>query len=136
MDIILRASGVAICALALLLVLRGASGNFAVFVKIAAVLLLFGMAISEISQGVLSIRETVLEFIEADSFVGTAISVMVKALGIALIGRICADICRECGENGLAKGVEAVSGGVIFSLSLPILSEILKFASDVLSRGF
>jgi stage III sporulation protein AD len=93
------------------------------------------MAILELSHGVSSIRETVFAFIDSESFVGTAISVMVKALGIALVGRICADICRECGEAGLAQGVEAVAGGVIFSLSLPILSEILEFASDVLARG-
>lgn len=135
MDVILRAAGVAIAALSVLLVLRGVTGNFAVFVKIAAVLLLFGMAILELSHGVSSIRETVFAFIDSESFVGTAISVMVKALGIALVGRICADICRECGEGGLAQGVEAVAGGVIFSLSLPILSEILEFASDVLARG-
>lgn len=135
MDVILRAAGVAIAALSVLLVLRGVTGNFAVFVKIAAVLLLFGMTILELSHGVSSIRETVFAFIDSESFVGTAISVMVKALGIALVGRICADICRECGEGGLAQGVEAVAGGVIFSLSLPILSEILEFASDVLARG-
>ena len=135
MDVILRAAGVAIAALAVLLVLRGVTGNFAVFVKIAAVLLLFGMAILELSHGVSSIRETVFAFIDSESFVGKAISVMVKALGIALVGRICADICRECGEGGLAQGVEAVAGGVIFSLSLPILSEILEFASDMLARG-
>ena len=135
MDVILRAAGVAIAALSVLLVLRGVTGNFAVFVKIAAVLLLFGMAILELSHGVSSIRETVFAFIDSESFVGTAISVMVKPLGIALVGRICADICRECGEGGLAQGVEAVAGGVIFSLSLPILSEILEFASDVLAQG-
>ena len=31
---------------------------------------------------------------------------------------------------------QSIVGIVIFSLSLPILSEILSFASDVLKRGF
>ena len=80
-------------------------------------------------------RELVSGFIDENSFVGVSISVMIKALGIALIGRICADVCKECGENGLAQGVELVAGIVIFSLSLPILSEILSFAYGLLQNS-
>ena len=72
--------------------------------------------------------------ISLESSTLVSVSVMIKALGIALIGRICADVCKECGEGGLAESVELVSGIVIFSLSLPILSEILTFASELLQR--
>ena len=135
MALVLRASGVALAALAVILVLRGTSSTFAVFVKIGAVVLLFGMAIAELSSGINEIRDVVSDVIRADSFTAKAISVMLKALGIALVGRVCADICKECGEQGLAQGVESVAGIVIFSLSIPILSEILLLASDVLERG-
>lgn len=135
MSLMLRAVGVALASLAVLLVLRGTKGELAVFVKALGVLLLFGMVISELSNGVTEICEIVSSMIDSSSFVSVAVSVMVKALGIALIGRICSDVCKECGENGIAQGVEAVAGAVIFSLSLPILAEILNFASDVLSRG-
>lgn len=135
MALVLRASGIALAALAAVMVLRGASSGFAVFVKVGALVLLFGMAVSELSSGIGDLRGIIFDIIDGNSFTGRAISVMLKALGIALLGRICADICKECGENGLAQGVESVSGIVIFSLSLPILSEILSFASDVLQKG-
>lgn len=135
MTLILRVAGIAIAALAVLFVLKGISNTFAVFVKIAVLLLLLGFFVVELADGISSVRELVSAFIAPDSFVGVSVSVMIKALGIALVGRISADICRECGENGLAQGVESVAGIVIFSLSLPILSEILNFASDLLQRG-
>ena len=135
MTLILRAAGIAIAALVILIALRGVSSVFATFVKVGAMLLLFGFFIFELAEGISSIRELVSRFIDADSFVGISISVMIKALGIALIGRICADVCKECGEGGLAQSVELVAGIVIFSLSLPILSEILSFASDLLQRS-
>ena len=135
MTLILRAAGIAIAALVILIALRGVSSVFATFVKVGAMLLLFGFFIFELAEGISSIRELVSSFIDADSFVGISISVMIKALGIALIGRICADVCKECGEGGLAQSVELVAGIVIFSLSLPILSEILSFASDLLQRS-
>ena len=135
METLLRAAGVSLIALVLLIVLRGISGNFATLVKVGAMLLLFGIVALKISEGVAEIRALTSAFIDEGSFVGVSISVMVKALGIAVVGRICADICRECGESGLASGVESVAGIVIFSLSLPILAEILQFAAELLRRG-
>ena len=44
-------------------------------------------------------------------------------------------VCKECGENGIAEGVEMLSGVVILSLSLPMLSKILGFASEMLKRS-
>ena len=135
MSLMLRAVGIAVVSLVALLILRGTGKGFSVFVKVGASLLLFGLALVELSRGITEIRELVSGFIDSSSFVGRSLSVMMRALGVALIGRICADICKDCDENGLAQGVETVSGVIIFSLSLPILSEILQFAADVLSKG-
>lgn len=135
MALLLRVFGVALAALITLLALRGMASGFSVLLKVGAALLIFGMVLPELASGVDSVRSLVLGFVDENSFVGTSISVMVKALGIALVGRICADVCKECGESGLAQGVETASGVVIFSLSLPILFEILTFAADVLQRG-
>ena len=134
MAVMLRGAGIAVATLIVLLVLRGVSNVFATFVKVCTILLLFGFFVVELTEGITSIRELASSFIDEDSFVGVSVSVMIKALGIALIGRICADVCKECGEGGLAESVELVSGIVIFSLSLPILSEILTFASELLQR--
>ena len=60
---------------------------------------------------------------------------MIKALSVALIGRLGSDICKECGESGLSQGIDTVAGVVIFSLSIPILAKILDFASEVLQKG-
>lgn len=135
MELLLRVSGVAVAALVILFVLRGMSGNFTVFVKIAAIILLFGMVVFELAESVNSVCELAFGFIDGDSFVGVSLSVMLKALGVSFIGRICTDICKECGENGIAQCVEMAAGAVILTLSMPILSEILNFASDVLRRG-
>lgn len=135
MGVALRAAGIAIVALVAIVILRTTSSGFATLVRVAALILLFGAVIFELSSGISTLRELISGFVDSDSIVGTSISVMIRALGIALIGRICADICKECGEGGIAQGVESVTGIVIFSLSLPILAEILVFASDVLRRG-
>lgn len=135
MSVLLRALGIAFLALVVIFVLRGTGRGFEAFVKIGACALIFSLVALELSSGIDAIRNVYLEINAENAFLGDALGVMIKALAISLIGRIGADICKECGESGLAQGIEAVSGVVIFSLSLPILSSILGFASDVLLAG-
>ena len=135
MVLILKGVGLALVAIIALLVLREISGRFTVLVKLAAVVLLFALVVGELSVILGSLTEDIRKVISQDEFLNSSVSVMLKALGVALIGKICSDICRECGENGIAEGVEMLSGVVILSLSLPMLSKILSFASEILQRG-
>lgn len=135
MALILKGVGLALVAVIALLVLREISGRFTVLVKLAAVVLLFALVVGELSVILGSLTEDIRKVISQDEFLNSSVSVMLKALGVALIGKICSDICRECGENGIAEGVEMLSGVVILSLSLPMLSKILSFASEILQRG-
>lgn len=135
MALILKGVGLALVAIIALLVLREISGRFTVLVKLAAVVLLFALVVGELSVILGSLTEDIRKVISQDEFLNSSVSVMLKALGVALIGKICSDICRECGENGIAEGVEMLSGVVILSLSLPMLSKILSFASEILQRG-
>jgi stage III sporulation protein AD len=135
MSAVLRAAGIALIALVALLALKGFSNGVGVLLRVGATVLLFGAAVFELSHGIAEIRALSFGIVGENSFVASALGVMLKALGIALVARVCSDICRDCGEGGLASGVETVAGVVIFSLSLPILKEILGFASELLSRG-
>ncbi len=60
-------------------------------------------------------------------------SAVLKALGVALIAQISADICRDCGESSAASGVEIAAKLEIVILCLPMFESILKTASEVLS---
>lgn len=135
MSVLLRALGVAVISLIALFVLRGVGSGIQSFVKIGACILLFSLVALELSDGIEAIKDVYLGIKTENGFLGDALSVMIKALGIALVGRLGSDICKECGEGGLSQGIDAVTGVVIFSLSLPILTQILDFAAEVLQKG-
>ena len=63
---------------------------------------------------------------------GTA---LIKALGIAFLTQLCADVCRECGESGAASLVEMTGKLEILLLCLPLLEELLAAARELLSMG-
>ena len=69
-------------------------------------------------------------------FEGTSLtewgSTVLKALGIALIVQICSDICKDCGENSAALGVELIGKLEIVALCIPLLQSIITTAREVL----
>lgn len=58
-----------------------------------------------------------------------------KALGIGILAQCCAQICRECGESGVASGVELVGKAEILLLCLPLVSRLLETVKELLALG-
>ena len=62
-------------------------------------------------------------------------SLLFKALALAILTQFCAEICRSCGEDGVASGVETVGKIQILLLSLPLMKELLEIATTLLNIG-
>ena len=133
---ILKVCGVAIVCLVLVLISSRAASGVAFAVRVAGAIVIFGILMVVVSE---SIQE-LFDILSAHSssignYSGKAFSLMLKALGVTLICKICADVCRDCGENTLAGGVEAVGRAVILSLCIPVISEILGYAAEVMEMS-
>ena len=127
----MRACGVAILASVCLAVVGKLSGAYGAVLRIGASLLIFGIFVSVLGK-VIGAIEDLVSFGEEGTFASRAFGLMLKGLGIALVGRFCSDVCRDCGEQTLAGGVESVGRIAIFALSVPMLVEILSFACELL----
>lgn len=116
-----------LCAIAALL-LRGKSGEFAMLLRMGGILILMGIL-------VLSLGDTMGELVSriASSSLSEYVAVMLKALGIAMLCAVCGDVCRECGSGSVALCVELAGNLLILSLCLPIVREILGYATSLLS---
>lgn len=68
----------------------------------------------------------------AESGVGEMASLLLRALGIALLCQLCADLCRQSGEGSIASGVEMAGRVQILLLALPKLDELLTAAQELL----
>ena len=116
-----------LCAFSALL-LRTKSGELALLLRVGGLALMTGVL-------VLSMREPLSELrglVEGQA-ISDAVTVMLKALGIALVCGICGDICRDCGEGSIATCVETAGNLMILSISLPVIREILDVVAELLS---
>ncbi len=61
--------------------------------------------------------------------------VMLRALGVSLLTKVCCDVCHDTGESALANGVELAGKAVILLLCVPLIEEILGYAAKILEKA-
>ncbi len=109
------------------LLLKEMKSGFAAAVKIACSVFVIVCAVSILSPAVEFAKNTV-----DNSTLSSYASILFKALGIALVSQISADICRDCAEGALASNIELVGKAEIILLCLPIIKEIIDLAGDIM----
>ncbi len=127
---LLRICGLAVLCLAASLVLARIGGEFVGLVRLGGSVLLFGVLIFSLSEGLEMLRS-----LFAASGAEKYADRMIRALGLSFLTAICSDLCRDTGESTLAGGVEMAGKIAIVCLSLPLVEEILTTAVEILEIG-
>ena len=78
---------------------------------------------------------TFLTGLGAGNETGEYITLLLKALGIAILSDVCANLCRESGEGAIAGGVELVGKVEILLLCVPLMEQVLALARALLDTG-
>lgn len=128
-------SSLKICMLAIVglsatMIIKQWRSDFLPLVRLAVTLLL--------AQAIISAAIPIVTFLEellGSEALSAYAAILPKALGIAILTQSCSDICRECGENGIAGSVELIGKVEILLLSLPLVREMLAIAGQLLNLG-
>lgn len=121
---ILSLCGMALIALSALAVIRELRPSLAPFCAAAAGTVILGY--------VLISSTPVISFLkQMDGITAGGITVMIKALGVAVCCQLTADICRDCGEASSASRVELAGKIGILLLALPLIADIVKIAGEL-----
>lgn len=121
-----------ICGLALLcavaaLILGSMKGEFSGLVRLGGSILIFGALLLGLGELLSEVRGL---------FEGSGIDryadLMLRALGLGLLTKLCCALCEDCGAKAVASGVEMAGKAAILMLSLPLVKEILSLAATVL----
>lgn len=123
-----------ICASAILCGIVGAVigksvGTVSTAVRIAGLCAVFG--------GVLSLLGNVVELMGAlgiDGVVAQYTEIMLKGLELTVLCRLCADICRDCGEGTVALAVESAGKIGMVILAMPAIADIIEVAGELLEK--
>ena len=128
-----KVGGIAVLCSVCLVIIGQISGKMSFALRIGGSILIFGVLLLILRKNTEAISNMLSVLGEGVAL--SAFSLMLKALGIAFVSKFCSDICRDCGEATLAGGVESVGKIAIISLCIPVVSEILGYASTILEAG-
>ena len=134
-DELFKACGLAVIAVLCIAVIGGISGNIATFLRVGGGIAVFAISLFLLGENLSELKGIVSSISGVGDGVQRGFYVMIKALGIALVSKFCSDICRDCGENTIASGVESVGRMAMISLCLPILADILALSREVMEVG-
>ena len=127
---------VKICALAVisalvyLLVLQlGKSGSVSFAVRLAGAVLIGG-GIAVVAEPVV---EEILTLSRLNTNTGEYATVVIKATGIAILSHLCADACRDMGNNSVANGVILAAKLEMVFLCIPMIKKIIGYAAEIMN---
>ena len=120
-----------ICACAVLcgvvgMVVGGYAGSLSAGIRIAGLVLVLG--------GMLGALGTVVDLVRdlgIDEDAAHYSSIMLRGLGIAVLCRVCSDICRDCGESTVAFAVESAGKLGSIVLAAPAVLDIVEIAGSI-----
>lgn len=112
----------------LAVLIRQWKNEFAPLLRLALTVLFASVAIS-MATPLVAYIQTLTEIANASGYA----EFLFKALGIAVLTQCCATLCRECGEAGVAGGVELAGRVELLLLALPLIEEILSTVRELLA---
>ncbi|MBE6556677.1 MAG: hypothetical protein E7664_02900 [Ruminococcaceae bacterium] len=125
-----RIGGLTVLGCAATLILRALHTEYAFAIRLAVLAVSAASVILMAEPLLASVKETAVDH-GMDRYAATVL----RALGIALLTKLCTAVCQDCGEGGMAYGVEMGGKIAILLLCLPLMKDILSFASTLSDMG-
>lgn len=128
MDLFIKTAAGTFFALVLFVTLAKQAKDMAIIFSIGVCCMVGVIAFSYL-QPVVSFLHTLQEKTGVD---GAFFQILIKAVGIALLGETASLICTDAGNSSLGKILQVLSSAVILWLSLPLLENLLDLVDGVL----
>lgn len=130
MELFWKAAALALIAGVLSLTLKKQDKEYSLLVSIAACLMVTAITVTYLNPvfSFLKKLET-LGDLRADM-----LSILIKALGVALASEIASMICTDAGNASLTKAIQLLGGAVILCLSVPMFSALLDLIQKIVGE--
>ncbi len=128
MGVLVKIAAVCVPAALFAGVLKRDSPAMALLIALAAALVVLGSALGAAGE--------VLAFVEevagAAGVSETALTALVKALGLAVASRLTADLCRDAGMGAAASAAELAGAAAALWAALPVMRGVFETVRELL----
>lgn len=128
MSEILKIFGISVIAITVRAVLKNRNSPLSDYVpQISAIMIISASLVS-----LMPILDMIRGLGGEQEYEFSAISTLITAGGIAFVGRIASELCRENGEHMLKNSIDLACDAEIMLLALPIIKDVLSKISELI----
>lgn len=128
MDLVMRAIVLGVVGSVLSLVIKKNSPEMSLVLALAVALLVVGLGLELVSA--------VLDFLEVlQSAAGLSpalIGPVIKTVGIGILTRLAADVCKDAGQGAIASTVELAGTVAALYIALPLMQTVFQMIGGLL----
>lgn len=121
---------VAICAVLLAALLKKVNAEQGILVGLLAVVLILLFVLEKCAPLVAQLTN----IMQSDLMDSGYINILLKSVGVTVIGQLTSNMCKDCGESALSYAVEFASKVAVLILAMPILTDIISLLGEILTR--
>lgn len=125
---IVKIVGVGLVATVLVILLKQYRPEFALYLSLAAGVLLFSMVIGKVA----SIVELLQNLANKSNFHSQFLWILLKITGIAILTEFAVSIAKDAGESAIASKIDLAGKVLVISLSIPILTNLVETITTLL----
>ncbi len=127
MSLLIKAAAVALAGAVMAMMLKKNAPELALALSIAVTLAAAGLAAQLISQ----LREVTDLAREQTGLSPAVVTPVLKCVGIGVVTRLAADLCRDAGQSAAASAVELAGAACALAASLPLIRSLLLLAGQL-----
>lgn len=127
MGVIEQVAAVAVAGALCATVIKRQTPDLALVVTLCAVAVILGAAMTVLEP----VRELLDTLGERSGLSAAVLAPVVKTVGIALLTRVCAELCRDANESGIAAAVEIAGGACAMLVCLPLFQAVLELILEL-----
>ena len=128
MESVVRLAAAAVAAALCAVVVKQHAREVGAVLALAAGALLLGAALGALED----VRALVDELGELIGLSPAVLAPVLKTVGIAILTRIAAELCRDAGEGGIAAAAETAGAAAAVLTALPLLRAVLSTITGLL----
>jgi len=125
---IVKIVGVGLIATILVILVKQYRPEFALYLSLAAGVLLFSMVIGKVA----GIVELLQNLANKSNFHSQFLSILLKITGIAILTEFAVSIAKDAGESAIASKIDLAGKVIVISLSIPILTNLVEMLTTLL----
>ena len=117
----------ALCAVLFAALVQKSNKEYALLISLGAAVVLLLVILD---RGVRLFRR-VGGMASAGPLAGEAVSLMLRAVGITVVGQVVARLCKDAGESALSYTVELAARAAVLAAALPAVGQILEYLGEI-----